>query len=247
MVYINVDPITRKVKEYANSGEWMAAVEKATSGPKPKPIKKMTYAEASKKLREEVGIDLRSPDEKQQEKIDAVIEQKVAEGISAALARQQTTQSPAASTQSHSPQAKQETHSGPFAEANAAMARIHEMQKELGLKPSKACGCTHAKASKMTYPAAEKKLREEFGIDLRSLHERQDATTRALIEKKNAEKKAAALAERRDIVQSPEAKQAVHSKEVKTYSGYSTGPVMGCQKVTWGEAQKRLKAAGVEI
>ena len=73
MVYINVDPITRKVKEYANSGEWMAAVEKATSGPKPKPVKKMTYAEASKKLREEAGIDLRSPAERQQAEIDGLM------------------------------------------------------------------------------------------------------------------------------------------------------------------------------
>jgi len=81
MVYINVDPITRKVKEYANSGEWMAAVEKATSGPKPKPVKKMTYAEASKKLREEAGIDLRSPAERQQAEIDGLIERKVAEGL----------------------------------------------------------------------------------------------------------------------------------------------------------------------
>jgi len=135
MGYINVDPITRKVKEYKNMAEWQADVEKATSDPKPKPIKKMTYAEASKKLREEAGIDLRGPDEKQQKKIDAVIEQKVAEGISAALARQQ-----AQATQSNP--AKQETHSGTFAEANAAMSRIFEIQKELGLIPAKGCGCT---------------------------------------------------------------------------------------------------------
>jgi len=67
MGYINVDPITKKVKEYENIAEWQAAVEKATADPKPKPIKKMTYAEAAKKLREEAGIDLRSDAEKQQE------------------------------------------------------------------------------------------------------------------------------------------------------------------------------------
>jgi len=145
MAYINVDPITRKVKEYKNIAEWQAAVEKATADPKPKPIKKMTYAEAAKKLREEAGIDLRSDAEKQQEKINAVIEQKVAEGLSAALARQ-AKQSPAASTQSHSPQAKQEDHANHVDRANAAMARIHEMQKSLGLLPPKACGCSsHAK------------------------------------------------------------------------------------------------------
>jgi N-acetylmuramoyl-L-alanine amidase CwlA len=96
MGYINVDPITKKVKEYKNMAEWQADVEKATSDPKPKPIKKMTFAEASKKLREEAGIDLRDSSEKRQAEVDSLIEKKVAEGISAALARQQAqaTQSP---------------------------------------------------------------------------------------------------------------------------------------------------------
>ena len=174
MAYINVDPITKKVKEYKNIAEWQAAVEKATSDPKPKPIKKMTFAEASKKLREEAGIDLRDPAERQQEKINAVIEQKVAEGISAALARQQAMQSS---------QAKQEGHSSPLEQANAAMARLHEIQKSLGLAP-KACGC-HAKHSQKA--------------------------------------------------------------ETVTHSAYAVGPVMGMQRVSWPEAQKRLRAAGVEI
>ena len=192
MVYINVDPITRKVKEYKNIAEWQAAVEKVTAEPKPKPIKKMTYAKASKKLREEAGIDLRSDAEKQQEKIDAVIEQKVAEGISAALAQQQqqqaTQSAPARNQATQSSQAKQKTHSGPFAEANAIMARIHETQKSLGLLPPKACGCTHAK----------------------------------------------------------KAETVTHSKEVKT-AAYATGPVMDMQLVSWPEAQRRLREAGVVI
>ena len=150
MGYINVDPITRKVKEYKNVAEWQADVENATADPKPKPIKKMTFAEASKKLREEAGIDLRDPAERQQEKIDAVIEQKVAEGLSAALARQQ-----AQATQS--PTVKHVVHSGPFAEANAALARIHEMQKGLGLKPPQACGCTHAKKAEPAVHSKEAK------------------------------------------------------------------------------------------
>ncbi len=146
MGYINVDPITKKVKEYKNMAEWQADVEKATSDPKPKPIKKMTFAEASKKLREEAGIDLRDSSEKRQAEVDSLIEKKVAEGISAALARQQ-----AQATQS--PTVKHEVHSGPFAEANAALARIHEMQKGLGLKPPKACSCTHEKHSQKAEPA----------------------------------------------------------------------------------------------
>jgi len=170
MGYINVDPITKKVKEYANSGEWLAAVEKATSGPKPKPVGKLTYAEASKKLREEVGIDLRSPAEKEQIKFDEA----VGKAVSSALAQRQAMQSS---------QAKQEGHSSPLEQANAAMARLHEIQKSLGLAP-KACGC-HAKHSQKA--------------------------------------------------------------ETVTHSAYAVGPVMGMQRVSWPEAQKRLRAAGVEI
>ncbi len=104
MGYINVDPITRKVKEYKNIAEWQADVEKATADPKPKPIKKMSFAEASKKLREEAGIDLRDSTEKRQAEVDSLIEQKVAEGISAALARQQQQQA------TQSPPSKQVQH-----------------------------------------------------------------------------------------------------------------------------------------
>jgi len=175
MGYINVDPITKKVKEYKNQAEWIADVEKATARPEPKQNKNMTFPEASKKLREEYGIDLRSPAERQQAEIDGLIERKVAEGVSAALARQQAMQSS---------RPRQEVHSSPLDRANAALARIHETQKELGLITPKACGC-HAKHSQ-------------------------------------------------------KAEQVIHS-------AYAVGPVMEMPRVSWPEAQRRLRDAGVTI
>lgn len=164
MAYTNVDPITKKVKEYKNSGEWISAVEAATSKPKEKPVGKMTFPEASKRLREEYGIDLRDSAEKERAEIDGLIERKVAEGVSAALARQQATQSQ---------QARQEVH------ATRSKCSCHIASQ------SPTGDCHHQKHSQ-------------------------------------------------------KAEDAIHSS-------YSVGPTMGCQRVSWPEAQRRLKEAGVEI
>lgn len=98
MVFVSVDPKTHKVKEYKNSGEWLKEVE----GVKPKtekPIEVKTYLDASNRLKKELGIDLRTPAEKEQEKID----ESVGKAVAAALARQQaTTQSPPAALAIHS-------------------------------------------------------------------------------------------------------------------------------------------------
>ena len=178
MTYTNVDPFTKKVKEYKNLAEWLADVEKATAGPKAKPVGKMSFPEASKRLREEFGIDLRSQAEKEQEKIDGLIERKVAAGVSAALARQQATQSTQARQEVHATRSKCSCHIA----SQSPTGDCHHQ------KPPKttACGCSaHAK----------------------------------------------------------------HFKEGKdaTHSAYATGPVMGMERVSWPEAQRRLKAAGIEI
>ena len=136
MAYLNVDPITKKVKEYKNSGEWLAAVEASTAKPKAKPVGKMSFPEASKKLREEYGIDLRDSAEKEQIKFDEA----VGKAVSAALARQQQQQATQAS------QARQETHSKPRSLSDV----LSEFSQLTGWNPPKttACGCSHAKHSK---------------------------------------------------------------------------------------------------
>ena len=92
----------------------------------------------------------------------------------------------------------------------------------------------------MTYLAAERKLRKEYGIDLRTITERQDKATQALIEQKKTEKKAAFLVEKLDHALGQRAGAVVHS-------AYATGPVMGMERVSWPEAQRRLREAGVEL
>lgn len=105
MTFISVDPLTGLPKEYANSGEWMQDVDAATTKPVDEPIEVKTFADASRRLREEAGIDLRSDGERQAADNAELIERKVAEGIAAALAKQQAqpaNQTPKPTTQTHS-------------------------------------------------------------------------------------------------------------------------------------------------
>lgn len=108
MAIDHVNPLTGKVKEYKNSAEWMKDVEAASFTPPVENPEVRTYADASQRLREEIGLDLRSPAERQQAEVDATIEQRVAAGVSAALAKAQesekTTQTPPAKSASHSAQ-----------------------------------------------------------------------------------------------------------------------------------------------
>lgn len=105
MTFDSINPITGLPKEYANSGEWMRDVDAATSKPVDKPRAVKTFADASRRLREEAGIDLRSDDERQAADNADLIERKVAEGVAAALKKQQAqpaNQTPKAYTQAHS-------------------------------------------------------------------------------------------------------------------------------------------------
>lgn len=105
MAFDAINPITGLPKEYANSGEWLRDVDAATAKPVEEPRAVKTYADASRRLREETGLDLRSPDEIKAANDAEFIERKVAAGVAAALARQQAqpaSQTPKAYTQAHS-------------------------------------------------------------------------------------------------------------------------------------------------
>lgn len=91
MTYDDINPLTGRVKEYKNSAEWIRDVEayraqNRTETPRPEV---RTFADAAKRFKEECGVDLRSPAEQKEAAIAELIERKVAEGVSAALARQQ--------------------------------------------------------------------------------------------------------------------------------------------------------------
>jgi len=102
MTYDAINPITGLPKEYANSAEWLRDVDAATVKPVEEQREVKTFADASKRLLEETGLDLRSADEQKAAADAEFIEKKVAEGVAAALARQtQTaTQTPQAAVHS---------------------------------------------------------------------------------------------------------------------------------------------------
>ena len=136
MTYDQINPKTGKVKEYKNSAEWLKDVEEATAKPQEKKPEVMTYVDASQRLREEAGIDLRSPDERRAADDAEFIEKKVAEGVAAALARQQVTQSQ---------QVRQEAHSKPKSTNDI----LTEFCQKIGWMPPK-CSCTAHKQTPQT-------------------------------------------------------------------------------------------------
>ena len=139
MTFDQVNPKTGKVKEYKNSAEWLKDVEEATAKPPDKKPEVKTYADASRRLREEAGIDLRSPDERRAAADAEFIEKKVAEGVAAALAKQQVTQSQ---------QVRPEVHSKNMNDL------LTEFCQKIGWKPPK-CGCqAHKQTAQPTIHSA---------------------------------------------------------------------------------------------
>lgn len=105
MTFDQVNPKTGKVKEYQNSAEWLKDVEEHTYKPPEEKPEVKTYADAMKRYNEELGI--RDPVADKAAADAEFIEQQIAEGISAALAKQQAqvqtaNQTPKPTTQAHS-------------------------------------------------------------------------------------------------------------------------------------------------
>jgi carboxylesterase type B len=90
MTYDAINPVTGRQKTYANSAEFLKAVEAARpSTPREQPKKNMTFAEANAKLRKELGIDDRTQAEKQAAFEAEKIATAVAAGVQKALQGQQ--------------------------------------------------------------------------------------------------------------------------------------------------------------
>ena len=89
MTFDQINPLTGKVKEYANSAEWMRDVEayRAQNQTETPRAEVHTYADAARRLNEELGI--RNPVAEKEAAVAELIERKVAEGVSSALERQQ--------------------------------------------------------------------------------------------------------------------------------------------------------------
>ena len=87
MTFDQVNPLTGKVKEYANSAECIKDVEKATAKPPEKKPEVKTYADAARRLNEELGI--RDPAAEKAAADADFIKKQVAEGIAEGLEKAQ--------------------------------------------------------------------------------------------------------------------------------------------------------------
>ena len=114
MTYIAVDPKTGMPKEYPSSAEFFKEVEEVRGEPPEKPREVKTFQDASLRLREEIGLDLRSPEERQEAADNEYLKEQIAEGVAEALEKQREaqfvdgqktfSQSPFMFTVSHAPQ-----------------------------------------------------------------------------------------------------------------------------------------------
>jgi len=82
-----INPLTGKVKEYANSAEWIKDVEKATAKPLEKKPEVKTFADAMKRYNKELGI--RDPVAEKAAADADFIKKQVAEGIAEGLEKAQ--------------------------------------------------------------------------------------------------------------------------------------------------------------
>ena len=111
MTFIAVDPKSGKPKEYSSSAEFYKEVEEVRGEPPEKPREVKTFADASLRLREQIGLDLRDPSEIKEAADRGYLREQIAEGVAEALEKQREaqfvdaqkpiTQSPFAFTVSH--------------------------------------------------------------------------------------------------------------------------------------------------
>ncbi len=173
MPFTAVDPKTGIAKDYNNSAEFFNEVEEARAKEPERQREVKTFADASKRLRDEIGLDLRDPAEINAAADNEYIEKRIAEGVAEALEQAQK-----AEKAQQAEQAKA-TNQSPF------MFNIaHAARPQYKFFDGQKCSC---KAS-----------------------------------------------------QKPEAKEAIHS-------GRGVGPTMTAQRISWPEAQTRLKVTGIEI
>jgi len=150
MTFDQINPKTGKVKEYANSAEWIKDVEEATAKPQEKKPEVKTFADAMKRYNEELGI--RDPVAEKEAAVAELIERKVAEGVSSALERQQAEkaqQAQKAEKVSQSPWPIIQKHSaGP-------RYRFYDGQEDCGCKAHKPTAQTAIHSARGTGPVME--------------------------------------------------------------------------------------------
>lgn len=158
MTYIGVNPKTGMPKEYPSSAEFFKEVEEVRGEPPEKPREVKTFADASLRLREQIGLDLRDPSEIKEAADRGYLREQIAEGVAEALEKQREaqfvdaqkpiTQSPFAFTVSHAAKPQYKFFDGQKADGHKPKAEpvIHSRR---GFGPvMTAKGLTAAEAEK---------------------------------------------------------------------------------------------------
>jgi len=148
MTYIGVNPKTGIPKEYPSSAEFFKEVEEVRGEQPEKPREVKTYADASKRLREEIGLDLRSPEERQEAADNEYLKEQIAEGVAEALQRQQEAQFvDGQKTFSQSPKPTTQAHS-----ASGPRYKFYDGQEGCGCKAHKQTAQTTIHSARGTGP-----------------------------------------------------------------------------------------------
>ena len=131
MTYDAINPLTGLPKEYANSAEWQREVDAATTKPVEEQREVKTFADASDRIRDELGLDTRTPAEIKAAADNEYVEERIAEGVSEALERQQAAQ-----------QAQQAVQAGKANQSPFAFNISHAAQPKYKFYDSQeGCGC----------------------------------------------------------------------------------------------------------
>ena len=142
-MYVAIDPKSGKPKEYANSAEFFKEVEEFTAKEPEKQREVKTFADAAERIRDELGLDTRSPAEQKAAADNEFIEKRIAEGVSAALEQAQKAEK--------AQQAQQAAQTGVASQSPFSFDITHAAQPRYKFYDGQeGCGC---KASQK--PAAE--------------------------------------------------------------------------------------------
>ena len=92
MTFDCISPKTGLPTEYPSSAEFYKEVEEVRGEPPEKPREVKTFADASLRLREQIGLDLRDPSEIKEAADRGYLREQIAEGVAEALEKQREAQ-----------------------------------------------------------------------------------------------------------------------------------------------------------
>ncbi len=152
MPFTAVDPKTGIAKDYNNSAEFFNEVEEARAKEPERQREVKTFADASKRLRDEIGLDLRDPAEINAAADNEYIEKRIAEGVSKVLEQAQKAE-----------KAQQAEKAGKANQSPFRFTVSHAAKPQYKFfDGQKVCGCKASQASQK--PAAKEVIHSRRGV-----------------------------------------------------------------------------------